>query len=105
MEGDLGHPDDRGIIPRVFEELFDIVNDTMVVKATYLEIFNEQIHDLLNPKIKNLSLNENNQDGGVEVLNLTQVEIKSKEALFKIFLEGRQNRIGRVSCMNIESTR
>ena len=52
MEGVADDPDLRGIIPNSFEQIFDRVslalpNQEFLVRASYLEIYNEEIRDLL----------------------------------------------------------
>jgi hypothetical protein len=47
-----GEPDDymeKGIMPRAFEEIIQILNGDFQVsiRASYLEIYNEEIRDLL----------------------------------------------------------
>ena len=52
MEGVADQPELRGIIPNSFEQIFDKVslalpNQEFLVRASYLEIYNEEIRDLL----------------------------------------------------------
>ncbi len=51
MEGYPDPPDQRGIIPNSFKHIFDKVAITkkkqILVRASYLEIYNEEIRDLL----------------------------------------------------------
>lgn len=51
MEGYPDPPDQRGIIPNSFKHIFDRVaiseNQQFLVRASYLEIYNEEIRDLL----------------------------------------------------------
>ena len=52
MQGISDPPDQRGIIPRAFEHIFEAIGvdegDTKyLVQASYLEIYNEEIRDLL----------------------------------------------------------
>lgn len=51
----MGYEDEIGLIPRICETLFELIRvagqeDQFQVEATYLEIYNEKISDLLNPK-------------------------------------------------------
>ena len=55
----LGEPSDqklKGIIPRTFEHIVNVVSEAVgkkfLVRCSYLEIYNEEIHDLLGPDIK-----------------------------------------------------
>jgi hypothetical protein len=51
MEGLPDPPSERGIIPNSFKHIFDRVaiseNQQFLVRASYLEIYNEEIRDLL----------------------------------------------------------
>ena len=51
MEGYPDPPTERGIIPNSFKHIFDRVaiseNQQFLVRASYLEIYNEEVHDLL----------------------------------------------------------
>ncbi|CAG8816238.1 14242_t:CDS:1, partial [Racocetra fulgida] len=61
----MGYGEDKGIIPLTCRELFNRIdssknpNVTYKVQVSYIEIYNEHIQDLLNPKNKeNLKLRE-----------------------------------------------
>ena len=53
MEGSLDHPDNYGVIPRAAESIFDVLNnpdlgyESFQVFCSYLEIYNEELCDLL----------------------------------------------------------
>ena len=73
----------RGMIPRAFEQIFDSVdnsggkNITFLVRCSFLEIYNEEIRDLLgrDPK-KRLELKDN-PDSGVYVKDLSAIVVKT----------------------------
>ena len=51
-------PDDFGIIPRVIDLIFSEVEKKkskteFIIKCSFLEIYNEQLNDLLDPNILN----------------------------------------------------
>lgn len=49
--GDL--PAEAGVIPRAVRQIFDILeaqNDDYSIKVTFLELYNEEITDLLSPE-------------------------------------------------------
>ena len=61
----MGYGEDYGITPRTCSELFERINNnqdpnvTYRVEVTYIEIYNEKVRDLLNPKNKgNLKVRE-----------------------------------------------
>lgn len=81
MEGRSDPPTLRGIIPNSFQHIFEHVNSAQnvqfLVRASYLEIYNEQIRDLLSKDPKtNLDLREN-VDSGVYVKDLTSCVVKN----------------------------
>eukprot|EP00879_Flechtneria_rotunda_P017610 GHRR01018460.1.p1 GENE.GHRR01018460.1~~GHRR01018460.1.p1 ORF type:complete len:226 (+),score=37.47 GHRR01018460.1:223-900(+) len=81
MEGYSDDPAQQGIIPQSFDHIFRAIEgsaDTQyLVRASFLEIYNEEIRDLLskNPKDK-LELKEH-KDSGVYVKNLNAFVVKS----------------------------
>ena len=71
MQGVHNPASQRGIIPRSFEHIFEAIDSSenmkYLVHASYLEIYNEDIHDLLGPDAKRrLDLKEH-PDKGVYV--------------------------------------
>ena len=82
MEGVQDPPHLRGIIPNAFQQIFDRValaaeGVQFLVRASYLEIYNEEVRDLLAKDPKNrLDLKEN-VDSGVYVKDLTSFIARS----------------------------
>jgi len=70
MMGEQGSEIEKGLVPRLCQELFDSISeDTQAqytINISYLEIYNEEIADLLNPgKNENLQLREHPELGFV----------------------------------------
>merc|ERR1719281_472657 len=108
----VGKEDDpylAGLIPRSFEHIFKNINTTpskkFLVRASYLEIYNEEIRDLLskNPKQK-LELKDH-PDGGVFVKDLTNFIVKGVEEMQQVMASGQRNRSVASTNMNSESSR
>ena len=83
MEGRTDPPSLRGIIPNSFQHIFDCVNKATqdggeyLVRASYLEIYNEEVRDLLSKTPKaNLELREH-VDTGVYVQGLTSFVVRN----------------------------
>ncbi|KAF9600599.1 hypothetical protein IFM89_011128 [Coptis chinensis] len=105
---------DRGMTPRIFEFLFARIRaeeesrrDEKLkynCKCSFLEIYNEQITDLLDPSSTNLLLREDNKKG-VYVENLTEYEVQTVNDILKLLTEGAANRKVAVTNMNRESSR
>eukprot|EP00903_Cladosiphon_okamuranus_P009741 g9262.t1 len=109
MEGYPDPPELRGIIPKSFEHIFDKIaladNVQYLVRASYLEIYNEEIRDLLSkdPKDK-LELKEN-VDSGVYVKDLTTFVVKSAMEIDHVMQAGKKNRSVGSTMMNQTSSR
>nr|GEU36893.1 kinesin-like protein KIN-12D [Tanacetum cinerariifolium] len=104
----------RGMTPRIFEFLFARIiaeeesrKDERLVytcKCSFLEIYNEQIADLLDPSSTNLQLREDVKKG-VYVENLTEFEVHTVGDILKLLSQGSANRRVAATNMNRESSR
>ncbi|KAM3708012.1 hypothetical protein ACJW31_02G067300 [Castanea mollissima] len=111
-EGNLN--EDCGITPRIFEYLFSRIRaeeesrrDEKLkysCKCSFLEIYNEQITDLLEPSSTNLQLREDLKKG-VYVENLTERNVRTVNDVVKLLLQGAANRKMAATHMNSESSR
>ena len=101
-------PVHKGIMPRAFETIFKniecISKRQYLVRASYLELYNEEIRDLLSKNQQNkLDLKE--KDGQVYVKDLSTFVVKSPADLLEVFNEGTVNRHVRATNMNETSSR
>uniref|UniRef100_A0ACD5XRF6 Uncharacterized protein n=1 Tax=Avena sativa TaxID=4498 RepID=A0ACD5XRF6_AVESA len=104
---------ERGMTPRIFEFLFARIRaeeesrrDEKLkynCKCSFLEIYNEQITDLLDPSATNLPLRED--INGVYVENLTELEVGCVSDIIKLLMQGSMNRKVAATNMNSESSR
>ncbi|KAL4490988.1 hypothetical protein ABPG72_008724 [Tetrahymena utriculariae] len=109
MEGNNESPDNRGIIPRTFEHIYRVIEGTpskqFLVRASFLELYNEEIRDLLAKNAKNkLQLHEN-PDSGVYVKDLSSFIIQNPNEMNKKLADGRENRKVGATKMNEGSSR
>ncbi|KAE8815197.1 Kinesin-like protein KIF15 [Hordeum vulgare] len=105
---------ERGMTPRIFEFLFARIRaeeesrrDEKLkynCKCSFLEIYNEQITDLLDPSSTNLALREDTRNG-VYVENLTELEVGCVNDIIKLLMQGSMNRKVAATNMNRESSR
>ena len=63
MEGKESPPELNGIIPRTFNHIFQSINAQgqnlqYLVRASFLELYNEEIRDLLSKGAKKLDIRE-----------------------------------------------
>ena len=100
-----------GIIPRTIMDLWNKIssnnnnnNRQYVIRAGYLEIYNERPRDLLNPHFKNLSIRWNSESGFF-VENQCIVRCESAQDLFAVFNEGESNRERGSHELNTKSSR
>ncbi|KAL4281224.1 hypothetical protein GQ457_03G001460 [Hibiscus cannabinus] len=90
----------RGMTPRIFEFLFARIQAEEEIrreeklnyncKCSFLEIYNEQITDLLDPSATNLLLREDVKKG-VYVENLTEFEVQTVSDILKLLSQGEQS--------------
>lgn len=85
----MGSQDNKGIIPRLCDSLFAKINNqqsselSYKVEVSYMEIYNEKVHDLLDPKTnkQSLKVREHNVMGpyvdGLSQLAVTSFQVKS----------------------------
>eukprot|EP00954_Amorphochlora_amoebiformis_P020393 1339140-Amorphochlora_amoeboformis.AAC.1 len=109
MEGYTSN-ESRGIIPRAVEEIFGyIMNNAspgarFLVRASYLQIYNEMISDLLKPERSNLPIRENKQKG-VFVEGLSEWVVRSPKEVYSLIRRGSQARATGFTQMNSSSSR
>ncbi|XP_055620903.1 kinesin-like protein Klp68D [Toxorhynchites rutilus septentrionalis] len=108
MEGIKSDVDQKGIIPRAFEQIWAHINRTQnmnfLVAVSYLEIYMEELRDLLKPNSTTpLELRE--REGGIVVPNLHSVLCKSVDDMLNVMYMGNKNRTVGFTNMNEHSSR
>lgn len=110
MEGNRDVPEQKGIIPNSFAHIFGHIakaegDKRFLVRATYLEIYNEEVRDLLG-KDQTIRLEvKERPDIGVYVKNLTGAVVKNADDLDRIMTLGSKNRVVGATNMNLHSSR
>ncbi|KAI7902173.1 uncharacterized protein BX663DRAFT_552596 [Cokeromyces recurvatus] len=107
----MGYGEDKGIIPRTCSELFNRIksntesNLTYRVEVSYIEIYNEKVRDLLNPKNKgNLKVREH-PSLGPYVEDLSRLVVTSFDDIEHLMDEGNKARTVAATNMNETSSR
>ncbi|XP_048528192.1 kinesin-like protein KIN-12C [Triticum urartu] len=105
---------DRGIVPRFFQNLFSQIqgneesspekHTSYQCRCSFLEVFNEQINDLLDPSQRNLQIRETTGNG-VHVENLTEEYVSTVEDVNQILMKGLTKRKIGVDSMNLKNSR
>ncbi|EFX81471.1 hypothetical protein DAPPUDRAFT_211352, partial [Daphnia pulex] len=109
MQGVTSPPNQTGILPRAFDHLFESIAAAEGMKylvfASYLEIYNEEIRDLLSPDFKKKLELKENSDKGVFVANLSQHSVHSVADCQGLMETGWKNRAVGATLMNADSSR
>ncbi|XP_008836817.1 kinesin-like protein KIF17 isoform X4 [Nannospalax galili] len=109
MQGLPEPPCQRGIIPRAFEHIFESVqcaeNTKFLVRASYLEIYNEDVRDLLGADTKQKLELKEHPEKGVYVKGLSMHTVHSVAQCERVMETGWKNRAVGYTLMNKDSSR
>ena len=109
MMGIVDNPDLKGIIPNAFSHIFGFIktegeSKKFLVRCSFVEIYNEEVRDLLVNKSTKLDIREDPKKGTF-VKDLTYVTLKDTQDIQKCLDRGNKNRhVGQTS-MNDQSSR
>ncbi|XP_066530622.1 kinesin family member 3Cb isoform X2 [Hoplias malabaricus] len=109
MQGQPTDPEKRGVIPNSFQQVFTHIsrsqNQQYLVRVSYLEIYQDEIRDLLcKDNNKKLELKEN-PELGVYVKDLSSVVTKNIKEIEHVMNLGNQSRSVGFTKMNERSSR
>jgi len=108
----MGDDENKGVIPRVFDQLLaasragagtDSTNGEVILKVSYLQIYCEVVSDLLDPAGSQLSIRE--RQGEVYVENLSESIVTCFSDVQRIIERGDINRNTATTNMNAHSSR
>ncbi|EOD15598.1 hypothetical protein EMIHUDRAFT_44696, partial [Emiliania huxleyi CCMP1516] len=113
IEGRIDIPEEMGIIPRAAEHIFTALQGEHVLESTctvsYLEIYNEVLHDLLSPAdepgAKLAIVDDSKQGKGVHCAGLLTHEVNTPEDVLRILRAAQDRRKIGETKMNKESSR
>lgn len=109
---DILNEETQGIIPRAISEIFNFISDEknqeikFELKFSMLEIYMENLYDLLNPEAKNgeLKIKEHSKRG-IYVENLSELYITSQEEFLLLIHEAEKYRSVSETSLNKNSSR
>ncbi|XP_066572113.1 kinesin-like protein KIF13A isoform X1 [Amia ocellicauda] len=107
----MGNGDQPGLIPRLCCSLFERVSKedkshSFKVEVSYMEIYNEKVRDLLDPKGSRQSLKvREHKVFGPYVDGLSQLAVTNFEDIESLMSEGNKSRTVAATNMNEESSR
>eukprot|EP00039_Didymoeca_costata_P008337 m.110559 g.110559 ORF g.110559 m.110559 type:complete len:711 (-) comp14043_c0_seq3:1689-3821(-) len=110
MEGVRGNPELQGIIPNSFAHIFGEImksegSTRFLVRCSYLEIYCEDVRDLLGNKQNEKLQVKESPDSGVYVKDLTTFVVRNADDMDKIMTKGNVNRKVGETKMNARSSR
>eukprot|EP01060_Flectonema_neradi_P016878 TRINITY_DN2351_c2_g1_i1.p1 TRINITY_DN2351_c2_g1~~TRINITY_DN2351_c2_g1_i1.p1 ORF type:complete len:1473 (+),score=238.62 TRINITY_DN2351_c2_g1_i1:34-4452(+) len=114
----MGDPDcevQQGVIPRLCKDVFAKINDgspppagvssiSYKIEASYLEIYQERVRCLLNPKKENLKIREH-PTMGPYIEDLTKLVINDYKDIIRLMEDGNKVRTVAETKMNDQSSR
>jgi len=109
MEG-LSTEEGCGIIPRAIDDIFNYIQQVrspgvrFLVRASYLQIYNEVISDLIKPERSNLAIHEDKKKG-LFVEGLSEWIVKTPKEIFGLMQRGTSYRSTGATQMNEASSR
>ncbi|CAN1274994.1 Kinesin-like protein KIN-5D [Linum perenne] len=110
-------PSDAGIIPRAVQQIFEVLearSEDYSMKVTFLELYNEEIMDLLDPDERPTSSDEKPKKpialledgkGGVFIRGLEQELVSSAKEIYRILEKGSAKRQTAETLLNKTSSR
>ncbi|KAK9819166.1 hypothetical protein WJX81_001387 [Elliptochloris bilobata] len=110
MDGGLD-PRQRGVIPRAFDQIFAFIQggdcgaSHFLVRASYLEIYNEDVRDLLASNPRNALDVREDAEGSVYAKGLHAFLVKSPAEMASVLQVGKRNRVVGETLMNRDSSR
>lgn len=108
MEGDIYSEEHAGIVPRSVKCILEQLENSgaeFTIRVSFLELYNEELQDLLNTtKDKKLKLCED-VNKGVVCQNLEEITVLSANDIFEILQRGIQNRQTAATLCNKNSSR
>ena len=109
MMGVVNDPNLRGVIPNAFEHIFGFIQSEgtskrFLVRCSFVEIYNEEVRDLLTKNDKALDVREDPKKGTF-VKDLSYVTLSNTKDISKCLDRGNANRHVGATSMNDQSSR
>jgi hypothetical protein len=109
MDGQPGRPGGEGMISRAIHEVFAHISERQghrtkfLVRASYAQIHNEVVSDLIKPERTHLSIREDEK--GVYVEGLSEWIVRSEDEILSLMAAGARARSTGATLMNDQSSR
>ena len=97
MEGDFETDINKGIIPRSFDLMFNIIkttyNTNFLIQCSYLELYNEEVRDLLAKNHQQKLDIREDPETGFYVQDLSHWVVKAPKDMIELMLRGRELKV------------
>ncbi|XP_059080352.1 kinesin-like protein KIF19 isoform X2 [Tigriopus californicus] len=105
----VGKSDNPGCMVRALNDLFQAMETSpehvFKVTMSYLEVYNENIRDLLNPKSGTLDLRDDSKGKNIQVAGLSEIATNSTEEVMRLLQRGNKERTQEPTAANKTSSR
>lgn len=101
---------EKGIIPRVIYDIFEIIKSkedwSFKVAVSFMELYQEQLYDLLSDKQKSQSIVDIREDGkSIKIVGVTEKQVKDAQETLEFLAQGSIGRVTGATAMNAHSSR
>ncbi|KAK1120467.1 hypothetical protein K0M31_012444 [Melipona bicolor] len=102
--------ENMGVIPRAVNDIFDMILSkedwNFKVTVSFMELYQEQLYDLLTDKQRNQSIVDIRDDGkNIKIAGLVEKEVKSATETLDCLTQGSVGRATGATAMNAQSSR
>ena len=102
--------DNLGVIPRAVNDIFDIVSLkeewNFKITVSFMELYQDQLHDLLTDKQRNQCTADIRDDGkNIKVAGVVKIEVANAAETLQLLAQGSLDRATGATAMNSNSSR
>lgn len=107
------HDPSTGIIPRAVEHIFEELEKTNTeeysVRVSYLELYNEELYDLLAPTVEDRErlriFDDPSKKGMVVISGAEEIPVRDRSEVYSLLKRGAEKRTTAATLMNMHSSR
>lgn len=101
---------EKGVIPRVIDDIFEIIESkqdwSFKVAVSFMELYQEQLYDLLSDKQKSQSIVDIREDGkSIKIVGVTEKQVTDVQETLECLAQGSMGRVTGATAMNAHSSR
>lgn len=102
--------EEKGIIPRVTHDIFETIKSkedwSFKVAVSFMELYQEQLYDLLSDKQRSQSIVDIREDGkNIKIVGITEKEVTNAQETLECLSRGSIGRVTGATAMNAHSSR